>query len=617
MGGKVAAAGLPPLPPLLTISSSASAPSTDPTTRPIHPAPARRLSRTPNSNLGINQSHGHNYGAEVDDEMFHPDLDIANGGGRGGKKRKIPGFEQTAWEMSMRMSDSAGKSADGQDDEHGNGHAIAQTSAGSQADAKLNGDPSSATTVNPSNSTAVTSGSDNTATGSDKGSAPAEAGTGADLKESSAPAAEANAKTGTVFVRQNLKALKASYLREYRKRLFLRRKAAFITLYLDAHNIINNTLPAPASATAAKTSATGSNSNHNSTSGSSVQPNKAKPSAMNGIGKLPDVIEFEKLLPVLNDMGVECWSPDRPGWRDGDDKMQPVRWRRTKRTRAAHRKPVERKGWMPEGSFEFEMECEASRALRAKMKQKTALLRLADELRDLILAANKSTITTTTTTTMTTTTTPGPTPASPPPSENQLQTHAEAQAQAQSQPMSQAPSKDSTETSKGKKKPKKKKRSVLANQSNPHHVNNYRPSRTVSPHSDPYEPYSHHLSLFSPPSMAFLAARPRSSARPEQPFVVRPAEDDYICSFCEYDLYYGSEKSRRLAIRRRRREIKRKETIKNKARNVAEGRGKLNDEDDDGDYVSGEEDDEYDEDDEDGDAFADQACQDDGHGRCT
>jgi hypothetical protein len=38
--------------------------------------------------------------------------------------------------------------------------------------------------------------------------------------------------------------------------------------------------------------------------------------------------------------------------------------------------------------------------------------------------------------------------------------------------MSKSSSKDGSEVAGGKKKPKKKKRSVLANQSNPHHVDN-------------------------------------------------------------------------------------------------------------------------------------------------
>ncbi|WVQ95029.1 hypothetical protein IAU59_002121 [Kwoniella sp. CBS 9459] len=552
------------------------------------------------------------------------DLDFEGGGGRGGKKRKVPGGAQLQlYGGSAVPGPGSGTEMDSQqgrqweeldyedDDESSERQPHASTKDG-------------ASHTNADGKTASKS-ADPASSGDTSNSAPG------------------------IFVRKNLNATKACYLREYRKGLFLRRKAAFITLYLDAHNVIKNSLSPNGTTSAGKSKpSAGTSSNIGTTTGSGLN------------GKFPDVSEFEKLLPVLDEIGLDAWSPDRPGWRDGDDKMEPVRWRRTKRTRAAHhRKPVERKGWMPEGSFEFEVECEASKTLRAKTRQQTALLRLANELRALILTANRSstTITTTTTTTKTTssskptvddsqtdrdglpsktrrkldqhkkseptstratggdqahTTLAAPSQAPVSTTSTLEQAQADDQAHAQSQPMSQAPSKDSTETSKGKKKPKKKKRSVLANQSNPHHVDNYRPSRTVSPHSDPYEPYSHHLSLFAPPSMPFLAVRPRTNFNPDGPFVVRPAEDDYICSFCEFDLYYGSEKSRRLAIRRRKREIKRKETIKNKARNVAEGRGKLNenDDEDDEDYGSGDED-------EDEDDFADEKCQDDGHGRCT
>lgn len=102
--------------------------------------------------------------------------------------------------------------------------------------------------------------------------------------------------------------------------------------------------------------------------------------------------------------------------------------------------------------------------------------------------------------------------------------------------------------------------------------------------------------------MRFLATRPQRATvplpgAPQRRVTVRPSEEDYICCFCEYDLYYGSEKARKRAIRRRRRELKRKEAIKAKAKNVAEGKGVFKDD--------SEEDDEDDE------------CDDDGHGQCT
>jgi hypothetical protein len=91
--------------------------------------------------------------------------------------------------------------------------------------------------------------------------------------------------------------------------------------------------------------------------------------------------------------------------------------------------------------------------------------------------------------------------------------------------------------------------------------------------------------------MAFLSTRPNAPP-------VRPSEDDYICCFCEYDLFYGSERRRKAAIRKRRQELKRKENIKNKAKNVAEGKGKINES-------------EYEDGDDDGE------CEDQGYGKCS
>jgi hypothetical protein len=171
--------------------------------------------------------------------------------------------------------------------------------------------------------------------------------------------------------------------------------------------------------------------------------------------------------------------------------------------------------------------------------------------------------------------------------------------------------KEISEVASGKKQPKKKKRSDLANLSNPHHMTNCkhvcrstlnidRPSRSVSPHDDPYEPYPLQSSLLLPPPMRLLSARPQRKTAPlpgAAPVAqqVRPAEDDYICCFCEMALFFGSEKLRKRAIRSRRAELKRKEAIKTKAKNVAKGKGMFRDDDDDDDY-----DDDYEDDCQDG-----------------
>lgn len=117
----------------------------------------------------------------------------------------------------------------------------------------------------------------------------------------------------------------------FRKARFLRRKAAVITLYLDVQSAI-----------------------------------------IAGNGKLlqttptfPDVPAFEKLLPSLEDFGVDDWPMDKPGWRNNTGEIVNAKipvaelWRtkfdeRRRMTKA--RKPIVRGGWFPEGSFEFEME---------------------------------------------------------------------------------------------------------------------------------------------------------------------------------------------------------------------------------------------------------------------
>ena len=110
--------------------------------------------------------------------------------------------------------------------------------------------------------------------------------------------------------------------------------------------------------------------------------------------------------------------------------------------------------------------------------------------------------------------------------------------------------------------------------------------------------------MLFPPPMKFLAARPQRKTAPlpgqPAPVPIRPSEDEFTCCFCYYALYFGSEKLRKWAIRERRREIKRKDAIKQKAKNVAEGKGMNDDEeeddyDDDEDDMSCEDDEDHDE----------------------
>lgn len=138
----------------------------------------------------------------------------------------------------------------------------------------------------------------------------------------------------TFPVRYRAPRSKAATACSFRKALFLRRKAALITLYIDAQNAV-----------IAGTAKMGPN----------------------GKSPLMDVPSFEKLMPSLEDVGISDWPPDRPSWRTKWEETAPPRiktleqWKTkfAQRQRAeAARKPTVRGGWAPEGSFEFEKECE-------------------------------------------------------------------------------------------------------------------------------------------------------------------------------------------------------------------------------------------------------------------
>ena len=124
-----------------------------------------------------------------------------------------------------------------------------------------------------------------------------------------------------------------------------------------------------------------------------------------------------------------------------------------------------------------------------------------------------------------------------------------------------------------------------------------RPSRKVLNPTDPYEPWPHHEFLLFPPPMRMLATRPQRKTAPlpgaaPGPQPTRAAEDDFICTFCEIDLFFSTEKARKRAIRRLKAERKRKENIRNKAKDVADGKGTLKDDesDFDDDYSCGDDD---------------------------
>lgn len=122
---------------------------------------------------------------------------------------------------------------------------------------------------------------------------------------------------------------------------------------------------------------------------------------------------------------------------------------------------------------------------------------------------------------------------------------------------------------------KKKKRSALANASNPHHLRNYVPSRL--PHSSQAGVgqinSQNHL---GPLSLRFLSAEipPR---RRKKSLVITPISqltnpaDEWICPFCEYELFYGDDQDYRRTVRSRKKILRRRRRARERAAAAASG----------------------------------------------
>lgn len=130
-----------------------------------------------------------------------------------------------------------------------------------------------------------------------------------------------------------------------------------------------------------------------------------------------------------------------------------------------------------------------------------------------------------------------------------------------------------------KSKSKKKKRSALANASNPHHLRNYVPSRL--PNSGPLNSTQTTINsqnYLVPPPLRFLSAelprRRRPSGVPSPTASLTNPEDEWICPFCEYSLFYGDELSYRRAIRQRKKILSRRRRALERAAAAAAGRKK-------------------------------------------
>lgn len=130
---------------------------------------------------------------------------------------------------------------------------------------------------------------------------------------------------------------------------------------------------------------------------------------------------------------------------------------------------------------------------------------------------------------------------------------------------------------------KKKKRSALANASNPHHLRNYVPSRL--PHSGPpsaQQAVQNAQNLLTPLPLRFLSAeippRRRKKREEEANTVVAPVAatltnpgDEWICPFCEYELFYGEEQSYARAVRNRKKILRRRRRARERAAAAASG----------------------------------------------
>lgn len=129
--------------------------------------------------------------------------------------------------------------------------------------------------------------------------------------------------------------------------------------------------------------------------------------------------------------------------------------------------------------------------------------------------------------------------------------------------------------SSGKKK--KKKRSALANASNPHHLRNYVPSRLPHAGSNTAQATQNAHNALGPLPLRFLGAQIASTRKsnisnensaPEDADVI----NEWICPFCEYNLFYGDEQAFRRALRGRKKILRRRRRARERAAAAAAGK---------------------------------------------
>lgn len=123
---------------------------------------------------------------------------------------------------------------------------------------------------------------------------------------------------------------------------------------------------------------------------------------------------------------------------------------------------------------------------------------------------------------------------------------------------------------------KKKKRSALANASNPHHLRNYVPSRLPnSGQVNATQALLNAQNLLSPFPARFLSADVPPRRRRKAPTgtvtpLTNPLEE-WICPFCEYDLFYGDDADYQRAVNNRKKILKRRRRARERAAAAASG----------------------------------------------
>ena len=126
---------------------------------------------------------------------------------------------------------------------------------------------------------------------------------------------------------------------------------------------------------------------------------------------------------------------------------------------------------------------------------------------------------------------------------------------------------------------KKKKRSALANASNPHHLRNYVPSRL--PHTGGGDgpgtqgQNGANANTIWPLPVRFLSAeippRRRKKTATVPLIQLKHPGEEWICAFCEYDLFYGEDAGYRRSVRSRKKILKRRRRARERAAAAAAG----------------------------------------------